>query len=97
MVLSLLSLAIPAYFASYSIADDLVTSYDELEPSINLKSYDNRTVEEYSNNNNVYMLKITPKAGAPYYLVDPDGSGEMEWKRDTNADVSPPRWTLREW
>ena len=58
----------------------------------------NRTVEEYSVNNNTYMVKITPTAGAPYYLVDEDGSGEMAWKRGApDVENTVPQWTLLSW
>ncbi len=69
-----------------------------LEPEINIQQFDNREVQEYSINDRVYMIKITPTHGFPYYLVDPDGSGEMEYKRDTlGLEVNPPQWTLFRW
>ncbi|MEN8711142.1 MAG: DUF2782 domain-containing protein [Arenicellales bacterium] len=69
-----------------------------LEPEINIQQFDNREVQEYSVNDRVYMVKITPAAGFPYYLVDPDGTGEMEYKRDTmGLEVNPPQWTLFRW
>lgn len=69
-----------------------------LEPEINIQQFENREVQEYSVNDRVYMLKITPAAGFPYYLVDPDGTGEMEYKRDTmGLEVNPPQWTLFRW
>jgi hypothetical protein len=44
------------------------------------------------------MLKITPNAGAPYYLVDNDGSGDMSWNRGRPAlDMTVPQWTLATW
>jgi hypothetical protein len=69
-----------------------------LEPEINIQQFDNRAVEEYRFNNHVYMVKITPSVGSPYYLVDPDGTGEMEYKRDSiGLDVNPPQWVLFRW
>jgi hypothetical protein len=69
-----------------------------LEPEINIQQFDNREVQEYSVNDRVYMVKITPAVGFPYYLVDPDGTGEMEYKRDTmGLEVNPPQWTLFRW
>lgn len=69
-----------------------------LEPEINIQQFENREVQEYSVNDRVYMVKITPAAGFPYYLVDPDGTGEMEYKRDTmGLEVNPPQWTLFRW
>jgi len=69
-----------------------------LEPEINIQQFENREVQEYSVNDRVFMIKITPKVGSPYYLVDPDGTGEMEYKRDTmGLEVNPPQWTLFRW
>lgn len=83
-------------FNSADVDPALVDS--ELEPEINIQQFDNREVQEYSVNDRVYMVKITPAVGFPYYLVDPDGTGEMEYKRDTmGLEVNPPQWTLFRW
>jgi hypothetical protein len=77
---------------------DLRVTDADIQPSVTIQQYDNRTVETYSVNNNTYMMKITPNAGAPYYLVDADGSGEMEWRRNTpGLDTRVPQWTLFNW
>ncbi len=85
--------------AQTSVADlDLRVTSADIAPSVNIKEFDNRTVEEYSVNNNTYMVKITPTAGAPYYLVDDDGSGEMAWKRGApDIENTVPQWTLLSW
>lgn len=83
-------------FSSGDVNPELIE--DGLEPEINIQQFDNREVQEYSVNDHVYMVKITPTVGSPYYLVDPDGTGEMEYKRDTvGLEVNPPRWTLFRW
>ena len=83
-------------FSSRDVNPELIE--DGLEPEIKIQQFDNREVQEYSVNDRVYMVKITPAAGSPYYLVDPDGTGEMEYKRDTvGLEVNPPRWTLFRW
>ncbi len=77
---------------------DPVLIDEALEPEINIQQFDNREVQEYSINDHVYMIKITPTRGSPYYLVDPNGTGEMEYKRDTlGLEVNPPQWTLFRW
>ncbi|EIC20275.1 DUF2782 domain-containing protein [Thiorhodovibrio frisius] len=77
---------------------DLTVTDADIQPSVTLKQFDNRAVEEYSVNNNVYMLKITPSAGAPYYLVDQDGSGDMTWNRgQPGGNLQVPQWTLFRW
>jgi hypothetical protein len=83
-------------FSSEDIDPALIE--ESLEPEINIQQFDNRDVQEYSINDHVYMIKITPKHGSPYYLVDPTGTGEMEYKRDTvGLEVNPPQWTLFRW
>jgi len=77
---------------------DLRVSAADIEPAVTIKKYENRTVEEYSVNNNTYMVKITPTVGAPYYLVDENGSGDMEWRRNApGGNMNVPQWTLFSW
>lgn len=81
------------------VADlNLNVQESDLSPSVTVHEHDNRTVEEYRVNNNLYMTKITPRVGAPYYLVDDDGSGDTQWSRDPgNRTVHAPQWTLARW
>ncbi|WP_295886303.1 DUF2782 domain-containing protein [uncultured Thiohalocapsa sp.] len=77
---------------------DLRVTAADIQPAVTIEEYDNRTVERFSVNNNTYMLKITPTAGAPYYLVDEDGSGDMEWRRNAaGLSTRVPQWTLMSW
>lgn len=77
---------------------DLSVQESDLTPTITLHEHDNRTVEEYRINNHTYMTKITPRVGAPYYLVDDDGSGETQWLRDPgDRTLRVPQWTLLRW
>ena len=87
---------------SVSVAAELDLEYrgDELgmEPAVQVKEYENRTVEEYRINGNLYMIKIKPRHGPAYYLVDDTGTGELEWRRDAaNRDMLIPKWTLMTW
>ena len=68
------------------------------EPAVVIEDHKNRTTQEYRVNGNLYMIKVTPVAGPPYYLMDPDGSGEFEWRRNTpGADLNVPQWALVKW
>ncbi len=70
----------------------------EPNPEVTIKEHHNRTVEEYRNNNNLYMVKVTPSHGKPYYLVDDDGSGHMDMRRNAEGmDNRVPQWTLFSW
>lgn len=78
--------------------DDLLLSPDYTGPSVVIQKYDNRTVEEYSVNGNTYMQKVSPRNGRPYYLVDPNGDGDLQWRRDAvGMDERPPQWSLFSW
>ncbi len=68
------------------------------DPTVNIQEHENRTTEEFRVNGNLYMVKVTPAVGPAYYLVDPDGSGEFEWRRNTpGADLNVPQWALVRW
>ncbi len=70
----------------------------EPRPTVTVKEHRNRTVEEYRNNENLYMVKVTPSHGTPYYLIDDDGSGDMEMRRNAaGMDNRVPQWTLFSW
>ncbi len=89
---------VPAVFALDLDTLDLSVRASDIEPSVTLKERENRIVEEYRVNNNLYMIKITPSIGAPYYLVDEDGSGDMEWNRGrSELERNVPQWALFSW
>lgn len=56
------------------------------------------TIEEYRVNGRLRYVKIIPKTGKPYYLVDKDGDGQLE-TRHSDLDGVPPinEWILMEW
>lgn len=73
---------------------------DRLEPTVEIsRDADNNVVEEYSLDGRVYMVKITPKVGLPYYYLDDDGDGQLELtERDRAANpVKPVYWKVKEW
>jgi hypothetical protein len=77
---------------------DPVPFEGESTPAVTVKEHDNRRVEEYRNNDNLYMVKVTPSHGKPYYLIDDDGSGDMEMRRNAaGMDNRVPQWTLFSW
>lgn len=68
------------------------------QPEVNIIHKKDQTIEEYRINGKVRYVKITPKKGKPYYLVDRDGDGELE-TRHSDLDGVPPinEWILLEW
>lgn len=55
-------------------------------------------IEEKRVNGKLYAIRVTPKKGAPYYLVDSDGDGDLETrKNDTDSDLLIPAWVIKQW
>lgn len=73
---------------------------DEPEPSgeVVIQSPGDSIVEEKRVNGRLYAIRVTPRKGAPYYLVDSDGDGNLETrKNDTDSDLLIPSWVIKEW
>lgn len=72
----------------------------EPEPTgeVVIKDADGGIVEEKRVNGRLYAIRVTPKKGRPYYLVDSDGDGDLETRRnDTDSDLLIPAWVIKEW
>jgi len=72
---------------------------EEIEPSVVITEREGERVEEYFQNGRVYMVKITPLKGPPYYYLDEDGDGELELRESDRAlnPVQPIYWKVKEW
>lgn len=71
---------------------------EEVEPTVRISEREGERVEEYSRNGRVYMVKITPEKGLPYYYMDVDGDGELEIQSsDGKGGVRPVYWKIKEW
>ena len=76
------------------------TEEELVEPEVTIIRRRDRVVEEYRINGRLYMLKVTPSKGPPYYLVDSDGNGNFDMQR-VGPDLEPrlliPSWVLLRW
>lgn len=64
------------------------------EPEVTIIKQTEQTVEEFRANGKVYMIKITPKVGKPYYLVDDRGDGKFSRQESLDSGMRPPRWVI---
>jgi hypothetical protein len=63
------------------------------EPQITIVKKNGETIEEYRVGGQLYMMKITPAHGVPYYLHKEDQDGG--WTNvGPNPPLSIPKWTL---
>jgi len=72
---------------------------EQIVPTVTIREEDERMIEEYRLNGQVYMVKITPKGGIPYYYIDTNGDGKLELDMDQRAmnPVQPVYWKVKEW
>jgi len=60
--------------------------------------HEDETVEEYRIGGRIYMIKVQPGKGVPYYLVDTDGDGKLETHySDLTENIVIPQWVLFRW
>jgi len=64
------------------------------EPQVTITTQNVETVQEYRIGGRLYMIKITPKKGKPYYLVDDRGDGKFSRQESLDSGVRPPRWVI---
>jgi len=73
------------------------TANGDLQPDVTITKRGGDTIEEYSINGQVYMVKITPSKGLPYYLVDSDGDGSLETRRNELDNPEVVKWRIFSW
>lgn len=79
-------------------AQNEVTPGSDSGPGVTIIQRGQETVQEYRVGNQLYMVKVIPATGAPYYLVDDDGDGTLETRRsDLDPNVLTPQWVLFRW
>jgi uncharacterized protein DUF2782 len=66
----------------------------ELEAKVTIVKRGGDTVEEYRIGGRLYMMKVTPPHGVPYYLVDHNGNGVMTRSEVGDPGLSPPQWVI---
>ncbi|MBS0260114.1 MAG: DUF2782 domain-containing protein, partial [Proteobacteria bacterium] len=54
-------------------------------------------VIEYRAHGKLYMLKVIPKVGKPYYLIDEKGDGQFARQDSLDSGMRPPMWVIKEW
>ena len=65
----------------------------EGEPQVTIRKKGAETIEEYRINGEMYMMKVTPEHGVPYYLHKEDQQGG--WVNiGPNPPLSIPKWII---
>lgn len=71
--------------------------YAELDttPEVTITQQSDTLVEEYRSHGMLYMIKITPKHGAPYYLIDQRGDGKFARQDNLDSGLRVPQWIIK--
>ena len=51
---------------------------------------------EYRVGGKLFMVKVTPKIGKPYYLVDHKGDGSFARQEGLDSGIRPPQWIIHQ-
>ena len=72
---------------------------EQIVPTVTIREEEERMIEEYRLDGQIYMVKVTPKGGIPFYYIDTDGDGRLELDEDQRAlnPVQPVYWKVKEW
>lgn len=64
------------------------------EPQVTITKQTEQIVEEYRSHGKLYMIKITPKHGKPYYLIDDRGDGKFARQESLDSGLRVPTWII---
>ena len=65
-------------------------------PAVTIRPSGQGSVVEYRANGRLYMLKVIPKVGKPYYLIDQKGDGQFARQDSLDSGMRPPMWVIKE-
>ena len=68
-----------------------------VEPQVTILKRGTDVVEEYRIGGKLYMIKVTPAVGRPYYLIDQKGDGQFARQDAFDARTRPPMWVIHTW
>ncbi|MDO9105419.1 MAG: DUF2782 domain-containing protein [Methylovulum sp.] len=75
-----------------------VQSGETLEPDITIIRREKKTIQEFRRGGRLYMIKIVPDIGPPYYFLDTNGDGKMDVRSsDLDQGSHINMWKLLEW
>lgn len=65
-----------------------------LEPQVTIVQRGGNTEEEFRVNGKLYMIKVTPAHGVPYYLIESKGDGTWTRQESLDSGLRVPMWVI---
>lgn len=67
------------------------------EPDVTIRQRGEDRYEEYRVRGQLYMIKVSPRVGKPYYLVSREKGGAFERVDDLDRARTVTQWVLFKW
>ena len=64
------------------------------EPEVTIVKQSDLAIEEYRSGGRIYMIKVIPKVGPPYYLIDQRGDGKFARQESLDSGFRVPQWVI---
>lgn len=75
-----------------------VQNGETLEPDITIIRREKKTIQEFRRGGRLYMIKVVPDIGPPYYFLDTNGDGRLDVRSsDLDQGSRINMWKLWEW
>ena len=74
-----------------------VQSGEPLEPEVTIRRTGQETVYEYRRNGQLVMVRVVPRVGPPYYFVDTNGDGSLDYQPGEPVRNNVNQWILWQW
>lgn len=98
-------------FAGAALADDdLMREYlsapalppasltdEAVEPEVTIIERGQDVIYEYRVRGQIYMVRVVPVVGPPYYLLDTNGDGTLDTRDDRPWNMATQQWILFNW
>ncbi|MCG6861464.1 MAG: DUF2782 domain-containing protein [Chromatiaceae bacterium] len=70
---------------------------ETVEPEVTIIETEKETIYEYRVRGLLYMVKVQPQVGPPYFLLDTTGDGQLDVRKDRVWNNAIPQWVLFSW
>ena len=69
----------------------------DFEPQVTITRKKDMVIEEYRVGGRLFKIKVIPKVGKPYFLVDERGDGQFSRQDGPDgSNLRPPQWVIHE-
>ncbi len=70
---------------------------ESVEPDITITESGGDVIYEYRVRGVLYMVRVQPQIGPPYYLYDLNGDGVLDPQERSAKNIAVPQWELFHW